>query len=159
MHRVTKNYLVYPFDELDEQGKSFAIGAHIEFEIELLNGNCFEHDEEAGPGWMVESIKEMEKMQTPWFLGEYIYEHYKEEIIATIKANNYLFFSDGRLIPTDLYPDERPITKRSIYDEICKALTDFEEGRLIIEDIANQWYTLLVKIQNNWECVITAQDD
>lgn len=41
-----------------------------------------------------------------------------------------------------------------LYDELCLTLTDYEEG---IDD-ANDLYNMLVKIQNNWETVITAED-
>lgn len=44
--------------------------------------------------------------------------------------------------------------KKEIYDEICRVLTDYEEGRCGSEDI----YLLLVKIQNQWEDTITAED-
>jgi len=52
-----------------------------------------------------------------------------------------------------------PVTKQTIYDEICHTLTDYEnpddiEGTVDMVD----FYELLVKIQNNWEGVITAQD-
>jgi hypothetical protein len=37
----------------------------------------------------------MEKMQTPWFLGEVIRFDHEQELIETIKANNYLFLASG----------------------------------------------------------------
>ena len=52
---------------------------------------------------------------------------------------------------------EPPITKQSIYDEMCRLLTEYEEG----SDMVNQGelYDMLVKIQNTWETVITVQDN
>ena len=44
-------------------------------------------------------------------------------------------------------------TKQNIYDELSRALTDYEEDKADEQDL----YNMLVKIQNNWECVITAQ--
>lgn len=40
-----------------------------------------------------------------------------------------------------------------LYDEICQLLTDYETGKcdVTIED----FYSLLVKIQNNWEDITT----
>ena len=42
-------------------------------------------------------------------------------------------------------------TKKSIYDELCSVLTDFEEmdGTVTEEDL----YNMLCKIQNNWEVI------
>lgn len=48
-----------------------------------------------------------------------------------------------------------PITKQSIYDEMCRVLTDWETQEAVDDDL----YNMLVKIQNNWEAVITAQEE
>ena len=45
--------------------------------------------------------------------------------------------------------------KNEIYDMICRVLTDYEEGNANAEDL----YNVLVKVQNRWEDVITAQDE
>ena len=47
--------------------------------------------------------------------------------------------------------------RKEIYDEMCRLLTEYEEG----SDMVNQGelYDMLVKIQNNWETVITVQDN
>ena len=44
-------------------------------------------------------------------------------------------------------------TKATIYDELSAILTDYEEGNATEADI----YDMLVKIQNNWDTVITAE--
>mgnify|MGYP003305130555 CR=1 FL=1 len=43
-----------------------------------------------------------------------------------------------------------------IYDEICRVLTIYEEYD---DDMSDILYEMLVKIQNNWETVITVQDN
>ena len=43
-------------------------------------------------------------------------------------------------------------TKKSIYDELSRVLTAFEE----MEASEAELYEMLCKIQNNWEDVITA---
>ena len=45
-------------------------------------------------------------------------------------------------------------TKQSIYDEICRVLTEWETQEAVDDDL----YNMLVKIQNNWETVITATE-
>lgn len=55
-------------------------------------------------------------------------------------------------------------TKKTIYDKICRLLTDYEHPEP--EDIEYydevdweaEFYEMLVKIQNRWEDVITAED-
>jgi len=50
-------------------------------------------------------------------------------------------------------------TKQSIYDEITRLLSWYEEKCPDMDITMEDFYSLLVKIQNNWECVITAQDE
>ena len=49
--------------------------------------------------------------------------------------------------------------REEIYDEMCQVLTNYEnaeDGDRITE---YELYEMLVKIQNNWESVITIQND
>ena len=49
------------------------------------------------------------------------------------------------------------MTKQEIYDKLSRVLTDYEtniEGESEVE-----LYEMLVEIQNNWESVITAQEE
>jgi hypothetical protein len=46
--------------------------------------------------------------------------------------------------------------REEIYDEMCRLLTDYEnESDMVTE---HELYDMLVKIQNNWEAVITVQE-
>lgn len=47
--------------------------------------------------------------------------------------------------------------REEIYDEMCRLLTDYENGSDMVTE--NELYAMLVKIQNNWEDVITVQND
>ena len=49
-------------------------------------------------------------------------------------------------------------TKQEIYDELSRVLTDYEHEPMSPDDAASMLYDMLVKIQNNWEEVITADD-
>ncbi|GHU57588.1 hypothetical protein AGMMS49975_23390 [Clostridia bacterium] len=49
--------------------------------------------------------------------------------------------------------------RQKIYDELCALITDYEWHGLGVPVGAEDLYAMLVKIQNNWECVITAQDE
>lgn len=94
MKTVTKEFNLYEIDELSRDAREKAIMDYINFEVEVM-------DEESPYYGYVE---EWERMQTPWFLHQVIYDKEKESIIDTIKANEYLFFENGELIPLDYYP-------------------------------------------------------
>jgi hypothetical protein len=49
--------------------------------------------------------------------------------------------------------------RQQIYDELCRVLTDYEGNGSEDMASADDLYDMLVKIQNNWESVITACDD
>ena len=46
--------------------------------------------------------------------------------------------------------------REEIYNEMCRVLTMYEEDD---DDVSELLYEMLVKIQNNWEAVITAKED
>ena len=70
-----------------------------------------------------------------------------------LHAMGYDWLSDGTIRKIT----ESPITKQALYDEMCKLLTEYEDGSDMVN--AGELYDMLVKIQNNWEPVITAQND
>ena len=45
-------------------------------------------------------------------------------------------------------------TKKEVYDDMCRVLTDYENKECVAFDL----YCMLVDIQALWEDVITAQD-
>ena len=94
MKTVTKEFNLYELNELSRDAREQAIMNHINFEVEVMD------KESPYYGY----VEEMERMQTPWFLHQMIYDKEKESIIDTIKANEYLFFENGELIPLDYYP-------------------------------------------------------
>ena len=77
-------------------------------------------------------------------------EWFIEEVLH---AMGYEWLQDGTI-------RHRTETKRSIYDEMCRLLTEYENRKIDITDIdwEAEFYGMLVKIQNNWEAVITAQE-
>lgn len=48
--------------------------------------------------------------------------------------------------------------KKQIYDELCRVLFEYEEFQGPHTCMEATLYDMLVKIQVNWEIVITAQD-
>lgn len=103
MKEITRTYQIYRFDELSPEAQEKAISDHIEFEIETYG---YWQGEKLEDNPIHDSVLKSERLQTPWFLGEIIYEDNKEYIIDTIRANQYGFFEDGSLIDLDMYPDD-----------------------------------------------------
>ena len=91
MRTITTVTKVYSFEELSEEGKLKAISDHIDFWIEMGDMQ-FPSDD------LKRAYQEADQMQTPWFLGEMIFEYCKEEIIEEIKINEYEFTIDGEII-------------------------------------------------------------
>lgn len=49
--------------------------------------------------------------------------------------------------------------KDQIYDELCRVLTEYEEAKGQHSELENSLYEMLVKIQVNWEAVITTENE
>lgn len=48
--------------------------------------------------------------------------------------------------------------REEIYDEMCRVLTNYENAEDGDKFTEYELYEMLVKIQNNWEAVITVQE-
>lgn len=48
--------------------------------------------------------------------------------------------------------------KKEIYDKLCRILTEYEHDEIKDSLAEFELYDMLVEIQNNWECVITAEE-
>mgnify|MGYP000937857675 CR=1 FL=1 len=90
MKEVTVTYKVYTFDELSEEARERAINDEIKFYLEA-------YSYEDIPEEMQHAIDKAEKMQTPWFTGEYIWEDCKEFILDGCRQYDYT--ADGKVFP------------------------------------------------------------
>jgi hypothetical protein len=79
-------------------------------------------------------------------------KHTEKFVEDVLYGMGYYWLEDGTIRPRV----ELPITKESIYDEMCRLLTDYENGSDMVTEY--ELYNMLVKIQNNWEAVITVQE-
>ena len=101
METVTKTYCLYKFNELRPETQEKAVCGQIEFEIKVMDPSSpFYH-----------CAEEMQKMQTPWFLGEAIYDEHKKDIIKIIKAdeNNNWFFENGEIVPYEIIKELKEV--------------------------------------------------
>ncbi|MDA3781152.1 MAG: hypothetical protein PF487_13145 [Bacteroidales bacterium] len=94
----------YEYTDLSEDVKNKVMSDQIQFEIDIMD--------EDSPYYYL--VLKMEKMQTPWFLGEVIFENHKNDLIETININNYLFTEDGDILPITYYTEENKIVKTVI---------------------------------------------
>ena len=82
----------------------------------------------------------------------------EEFIEDVLYGMGYDWLSDGTIRPRV----ESPITKDNIYAELVTLLTDYTHPEDVVDYDDREWeyelYRMLVKIQNNWESVITAQE-
>lgn len=79
----------YEYSDLSDEVKKKVMDGQIQFEIDIMD--------EDSPYWCL--AEEMEKMQTPWFLGEAIFEKHEQDLIEMMGANGYFFTEDGVLLP------------------------------------------------------------
>ena len=82
MRTATKTYQVYKFDELSKQTQTLVINKHVE--------NLLYEDREFLSDNVKRAIKDAEAMRTPWLTGQYIYEYAKDEIMSSVRENEYL---------------------------------------------------------------------
>lgn len=90
MKTITKQYKIYNFDELAEEGKDNAL---TEYFVSLLECVAYEHmttNEKR-------AVDKAEQMQTPWFTISYLYDYCKQDAIETIQSNEYQFLENGTI--------------------------------------------------------------
>lgn len=80
-------------------------------------------------------------------------EDFIEDIIYGM---GYKWLEDGTICPLKQPNMEVELTREQIYDELSALLTDYEERNDAYPD---DLYDMLVKIQRNWEAVITRQEE
>lgn len=88
MRKVTKIYEVYTFDELSDLSKEKVLEAEI---IDMLETTP--HGK--GSDNYRKAIEEAEHLHTPWFMGSYVYEYCREEIVECIHEEEREFLADG----------------------------------------------------------------
>lgn len=91
----------YEYADLSKEVQDKVLNEQVEFEVEVM-------DDDSPYKYLAD---EMEKMQTPWFLGQEIYSKHKEDLIETIKINNYLFDEDGEIINVTYHTEGNEIVK------------------------------------------------
>lgn len=85
MFEITKKIKVYDFKELKEDIKEKVINEFINMIIEMTNFEELNKNSN-----LYKAYKECKELQTPWFLGSYIWEYDGKNILKMCKSYNYL---------------------------------------------------------------------
>ena len=79
---------IYEFDELDTEGRARVINETVQYIAETAD------PEDCSPE-ILRAIEEVDRLKTPWFLGEYIMDYAKAEVLELCTVNEYYY--DGEL--------------------------------------------------------------
>ena len=98
----------YEFDDFNDEIKEKILGDQIDFEIEVMT-------EDSQYYYLAE---EMERMQTPWFLAEAILEKHKDDLIETIKINEYYYDRHGKMHPVTCHVNKQNKIWKTEFDGV-----------------------------------------
>lgn len=82
MRTVTQSINVYEFDELEGTAQERAVNDYIKYIMEDYSDDVLTDN-------MKRAVDKAEQMQTPWFVGEYIWEYAKEEVLELCRQYEY----------------------------------------------------------------------
>ena len=105
---------VFEYDELEELVKLKVLESHIRFLMETYNPAEDDYIDNVGRA-LRDAMEEAERNHTPWFMGEILYERYREVIEEDIRINKYYFYEDGKLVPLTFCVNKGEI-KEILYD-------------------------------------------
>lgn len=80
---------IFTYDELPKEIQEKIINDAIQFMIEV-----YDDPEEWSPNFAL-ACKKADDMRTPWFVGEYIWELCKEEVLTLCRE--VLYFRNGKI--------------------------------------------------------------
>lgn len=107
----------YEFKDLGEDAMRNVINWYINTDIEIMNG--MDKPEEHP---FYEAVEESDKMQTPWFLGEIIWEKFEREILESIAINEYLFDEEGEVLPITYHVNGGHVIKTTFKNKECEVI-------------------------------------
>lgn len=85
MRTITKQVNIYKFDELDEQTQNKVIENYITFLLNTTDVNTLNKNTN-----LYKAIKKCERMQTPWFIYQYVFNYCEKNILKIVKSYEYL---------------------------------------------------------------------
>lgn len=90
MRTVSRSINVYEYDDLTEEVRQKVINEYIQFLIETTDFSELYHNSN-----MYKAYRKSEEMQTPWFLGNYIWDYCHMQIEESVREWEH--YEDGRV--------------------------------------------------------------
>lgn len=90
MKKIVKEFNIYKFNELKEESKDKVINNFIKELVEFTNFSKISKNSN-----LYKAYKQCEDLQTPWFIGNYIYDYCKKDILK--KAKKYMYYENGNI--------------------------------------------------------------
>ena len=90
MKKIVKEFNIYKFNELKEESKDKVINNFIEELVEFTDFSKISKNSN-----LYKAYKQCEDLQTPWFIGNYIYDYCKKDILK--KAKKYMYYENGNI--------------------------------------------------------------
>ena len=85
MIEIVKKIKIYDFKELDQNIQENIINDFINMIVEMTNFEKLNKNSN-----LYKAYKKCKELQTPWFLGQYIWDYDKKNILKMCKSYNYL---------------------------------------------------------------------
>lgn len=85
MIEIVKKIKIYDFKELDQNIQENIINDFINMIVEMTNFEELNKNSN-----LYKAYKKCEELQTPWFLGQYIWDYDKKNVLKMCKSYNYL---------------------------------------------------------------------
>lgn len=90
MKKIVKEFNIYKFNELKEESKDKVINNFIKELVEFTNFGKISKNSN-----LYKAYKQCEDLQTPWFIGSYIYDYCKKDILK--EAKKYMYYENGNI--------------------------------------------------------------
>lgn len=95
MRTITKKYNIYEFNELKEEIKEQVINNYIDLYIYEKTAEKEPHKNSN----LYKAIKKARDLQTPWFLGQFVFDYCEKDILKEVKK--YEYYKNGGLYYED----------------------------------------------------------
>jgi hypothetical protein len=102
------NVYAFSIDELGAEAQTKAVYEKIGVMLETVNYV-------EGSSNYRKAITEAERMRTPWFVAEYVYDYCKEEIMDNLRLNGDMFDSEGNRYPIRIRTDKNGVVMKHTY--------------------------------------------
>lgn len=88
MKKIVKEFNIYEFNELKEEIQNKIIEREINYLIDFTDFSKISKNSN-----LYKAYKQCEELQTPWFIGNYIYDYCEKDILK--KAKKYMYYENG----------------------------------------------------------------